>query len=217
MKRNLLVLLSITQFAGFMYAQTNQVKTANGIVEGVREKSGIYSFKGIPFGAPPVGDLRWKEPQPVKNWSGVRRADHFGPRAMQPPIFNDMIFRSDGMSEDCLYLNVWTSSPSAKPKMPVLVYFYGGGFVAGDGSEARYDGESMAQKGIVSVTVNYRLGLLGLLAHPELSAESPHRSSGNYGLMDQAAALKWVSKTLPPLEAILIKLQLQENLQDLFR
>ena len=121
MKRNLLVLLSITQFAGFMYAQTNQVKTANGIVEGVREKSGIYSFKGIPFGAPPVGDLRWKEPQPVKNWSGVRKADRFGPRAMQPPIFSDMIFRSDGMSEDCLYLNVWTNSPSAKAKMPVLV------------------------------------------------------------------------------------------------
>ena len=196
MKRNLLVFLFIIQFSGFMFAQTNQVKTANGIVEGVRETSGIYSFKGIPFAAPPVGNLRWKEPQPVKNWNGVRKAHDFAPRAMQPPIFSDMIFRSNGISEDCLYLNVWTSAPSTKVKMPVLVYFYGGGFVAGDGSEARYDGESMAQKGIVSLTVNYRLGLFGLLAHPELSAESPHRSSGNYGLMDQAAALKWVKQNI---------------------
>ena len=196
MKRNLFVLLFITQFAGFMFAQTNQVKTANGIVEGVKEKSGIYSFKGIPFAAPPIGDLRWKEPRPVKNWNGVLKADHFGPRAMQPPIFNDMVFRSKGMSEDCLYLNVWTSAPSGKTKMPVLVYFYGGGFVAGDGSEARYQGESMAQKGIVSLTVNYRLGLFGLFSHPELSSESPHRSSGNYGLMDQAAALKWVKQNI---------------------
>ena len=196
MKRNLLVFLFITKSAGFMFAQTNQVKIANGIVEGVIESSGIYSFKGIPFAAPPVGNLRWKEPQPVKNWSGVLKTDRFGPRAMQPPIFSDMIFRSNGMSEDCLYLNVWTSAPSSKAKMPVLVYFYGGGFVAGDGSEARYDGENMAQKGIVSLTVNYRLGLFGLLAHPGLSAESSHRSSGNYGLMDQAAALTWVKQNI---------------------
>ena len=196
MKRHLFVFFFTTQFAGFMFAQTNQVKTANGIVEGVKEKSGIYSFKGIPFAAPPIGDLRWKEPRPVKNWSGVLKADHFGPRAVQPPIFNDMIFRSKGMNEDCLYLNVWTSAPSGKTKMPVLVYFYGGGFVAGDGSEARYEGESMAEKGIVSLTVNYRLGLFGLFSHPELSSESPHRSSGNYGLMDQAAALKWVKQNI---------------------
>ena len=196
MKRSLLVSLFITQFSAFMFAQSNQVKTVNGIVEGIKEKSGIYSFKGIPFAAPPVGDLRWKEPQPVKNWTGVLKANQFGPRAMQPPIFSDMIFRSNGMSEDCLYLNVWTSNPSGKKKMPVLVYFYGGGFVAGDGSESRYDGESMAQKGIVSLTINYRLGLFGLLSHPELSAESPHHSSGNYGLMDQSAALKWVKQNI---------------------
>lgn len=173
-----------------------QVTTANGIVEGTLEKTGIRSFKGIPFAAPPVGALRWREPQPVQNWTGVRKADHFGPRAMQPPIFGDMNFRSDGMSEDCLYLNVW--APAAKKKMllPVLVYFYGGGFVAGDGSEPRYDGESMAQKGIVVVTVNYRLGLFGLMAHPELTAESPHHASGNYGLLDQSAALEWVQKNI---------------------
>ena len=171
-----------------------QVKTVNGTVEGVHEKSGIYSFKGLPFAAPPVGDLRWKEPQPVKNWDGVRPAKDFGPRAMQAPIFGDMGFRSNGMSEDCLYLNVWT--PNTKGKLPVLVYFYGGGFVAGDGSEARYDGESMARKGIVALTVNYRLGVFGLLSHPELTQESPHHASGNYGLMDQAAALQWVKQNI---------------------
>lgn len=179
-------------------AQTtiNQAKTANGTIEGTLEKSGIVSFKGIPFAAPPVGDLRWKEPQPVVNWDGVRKTDHFGPRAMQAPIFGDMGFRSDGMSEDCLYLNVWT--PSKRPKMllPVLVYFYGGGFVAGDGSEARYDGENMAQKGIVALTVNYRLGAFGFLSHPDLTKESPRQASGNYGYLDQSAALQWVQKNI---------------------
>ncbi|MFL5789157.1 MAG: carboxylesterase/lipase family protein [Flavisolibacter sp.] len=173
-----------------------QVKTANGIVEGYFDRNGICSFKGIPFAAPPVGSLRWKDPQPVQNWQGILKADHFGPRAMQAPIFGDMGFRSDGMSENCLYLNVWSPAPSGKSKLPVLVYFYGGGFVAGDGSEARYDGESMAKKGIVALTVNYRLGVFGLLAHPELTNESPHHSSGNYGLMDQSAALKWVKENI---------------------
>src|SRR5438270_3523138 len=129
------------------------VKTANGALEGTVEKSGVVSFKGIPYAAPPVGELRWKEPQPAKNWDGVRKADHFGPRAMQPSIFGDMNFRSDGMSEDCLYLNVWAPAHHGKKLLPVLVYYYGGGFVAGDGSEPRYDGESMAKKGIVALTV----------------------------------------------------------------
>src|SRR5438270_6555528 len=173
-----------------------QVKTVNGIVEGILEKSGVRSFKGIPFAAPPVGNLRWKEPQPVANWQGVRKTDHFGPRAMQAPIFGDMGFRSDGMSEDCLYLNVWSPSNAGNKKLPVLVYFYGGGFVAGDGSEYRYDGESMAQKGIVALTVNYRLGIFGFFAHPELTRESPHHASGNYGLMDQSAALQWVKQNI---------------------
>jgi para-nitrobenzyl esterase len=170
------------------------IKTHNGLIEGVQEASGILSFKGIPFAAPPVGALRWKEPQPVNNWKGVLETKRFGPRAMQPSIFGDMVFRSNGMSEDCLYLNVWT--PNLKARLPVLVYFYGGGFVAGDGSESRYDGESMAGKGIVTLTVNYRLGVFASLAHPELSKESPHHVSGNYGLMDQTAALLWVKKNI---------------------
>ncbi len=174
----------------------NRVKTANGVVEGVAEKSGVRSFKGIPFAAPPVGDLRWKEPQPAKNWTGIRKADKFGPRAMQRPIFGDMNFRSNGVSEDCLYLNVWTPAKTGTEGLPVLVYFYGGGFVAGDGSEPRYDGESMARKGIVTLTVNYRLGLFGFLAHPELSRESGKNASGNYGLMDQRAALQWVQQNI---------------------
>ena len=174
----------------------NLVKTANGSVEGSLEKSSVRSFKGIPYAAPPVGDLRWKEPQAVQNWQGVRKADHFGPRAMQGAIFGDMGFRSNGMSEDCLYLNVWAPSKKANGLLPVLVYFYGGGFVAGDGSESRYDGESMAAKGIVALTVNYRLGAFGFLAHPELTKESSHHSSGNYALMDQAAALHWVQQNI---------------------
>lgn len=173
-----------------------QVRLTTGRVEGVMEASGIRSFKGIPFAAPPVGDLRWKEPQPVKAWSGVLKADHFGPRAMQTPIFGDMNFRSDGVSEDCLYLNIWAPAKKGKNLLPVLVYFYGGGFVAGDGSEPRYDGESMARKGIVALTVNYRLGLFGFFSHPELSAESSYKSSGNYGLLDQAAALHWVQQNI---------------------
>jgi para-nitrobenzyl esterase len=196
MKRSVLILLSIAMTGMQAFAQ-NQVKIANGILEGTLNRAtGIRSFKGIPFAQPPVGDLRWKEPQPVKNWTGVRKADHFGKNAMQKNVFGDMMFRSAGMSEDCLYLNVWTPAKSAKEKLPVLVYFYGGGFVAGDGSESRYDGESMAQKGIVSLTVNYRLGVFGFLAHPELSAESPHHASGDYGLLDQHAALEWVKKNI---------------------
>jgi len=199
MKRKFIFLLSLVFIASAATAQLNDavphVKIANGTLEGVDE-SGIKTFKGVPFAAPPVGDLRWKEPQPVKDWTGVRKADKFGPRAMQLAVFGDMNFRSDGMNEDCLYLNVWTPSKTGSEKLPVLVYFYGGGFMAGDGSELRYDGESIARRGIVSVTVNYRLGIFGFLSHPELTKESPHHASGNYGLLDQSAALQWVQKNI---------------------
>jgi para-nitrobenzyl esterase len=175
----------------------HRVKTANGIVEGITDaRSGVRMFKGIPFAAPPIGDFRWKPPQPIKSWEGVRKADRFGPRAMQLPLFGDMGFRSNGMSEDCLYLNVWTPAMSDDERLPVLVYFYGGGFMAGDGSEPRYDGESMARKGIVALTVNYRLNVFGFLAHPELSKEAAQRVSGHYGVMDQTAALRWVQQNI---------------------
>ena len=169
------------------------VTISSGRVSGeIDERTGVHSFKGIPFAAPPVGDLRWQPPRPALPWQGVRRARRFGPRAMQLSVFGDMNFRSNGMSEDCLYLNVWTPDPSATARLPVLVYFYGGGFLAGDGSEPRYDGAQLARRGIVTVTANYRLNIFGFLAHPELSAESPHRCSGNYGYLDQSAAIRWV-------------------------
>ena len=174
-----------------------QAKIKNGIIEGSYDtKTGIQKFFGIPYAKPPVGDLRWKAPQPLENWSGIKKTMKFGPRAVQAPVFGDMDFKSDGISEDCLYLNVWTPADRNTKDLPVLVYFYGGGFVAGDGSEPRYNGEAMAQKGIVVVTVNYRLNIFGFLAHPGLSAEAPYKASGNYGLMDQMASLKWVKDNI---------------------
>jgi len=193
------ILLPTASFAQTKNQSTSasgQVKTANGTLAGTIEKSGIRSFKGVPFAAPPVGNLRWREPQPVKNWTGIRQAKQFGPRAMQLPVFGDMNFRSNGVNEDCLYLNVWTPAKTGTERLPVLVYFYGGGFIAGDGSEPRYDGESTAQQGIVTITVNYRLGVFGFMAHPELTKESPNKASGNYGLLDQSAALRWVKQNI---------------------
>jgi para-nitrobenzyl esterase len=176
-------------------AKLPRVTVSNGVLEGTHS-SGIRIFKGVPFAKPPVGSLRWREPQPAENWKGVRKADKFGPRAMQKYIYSDMNFRSEGVSEDCLYLNVWTPAKSTSERLPVLVYFFGGGFRAGDGSEYRYDGESMARKGIVTITVNYRLSVFGFFAHPELTRESPNHASGNYGLLDQSAALKWVQQNI---------------------
>jgi para-nitrobenzyl esterase len=190
-----LALLAACLPAAAASAAHPRAQTADGVVDGVLE-DGVRAFKGIPFAAPPVGALRWQDPQPVLAWKGVRHAAAFGPRCMQLPLFSDMVFRSDGVSEDCLYLNVWTPARKPGKKLPVLVYFYGGGLVAGDGSEPRYQGASMARQGIVALTVNYRLGAFGFLAHPALTAESPHKASGNYGLMDQAAALQWVRRNI---------------------
>ncbi len=190
------VVITSTAIAQTANKNTTLAKTVNGTIEGLVDSNGIRNFKGVPFAQPPVGDLRWKAPQPVENWQGTRAAYKFGPRAMQLPLFGDMNFRSDGMSEDCLYLNVWTPAKTANARLPVLVYFYGGGAVAGDGSEPRYDGESMARKGIVAVTVNYRLGVFGFLALPELTKESPYHGSGDYAYLDQNAALKWVQKNI---------------------
>jgi para-nitrobenzyl esterase len=163
------------------------------------DRTKVIAFKGIPYAMAPVGELRWKRPQAPATWQGVRHADEFSHKCMQEPLFSDMQFRDSGMSEDCLFLNIWkpeTPQNTEAAKLPVLVYFYGGGFVAGDGSEPRYDGTSMAEKGIITVTVNYRLGVFGFAAHRLLSAESASKTSGNYGLYDQQAALVWVQSNI---------------------
>lgn len=190
----LLLMISFGIFAQ-LDSDSPIVLTANGEIEGTNISS-VKMFKGVPFAAPPVGELRWLEPQAVKDWQGVRKADKFGPRAMQNPVFGDMNFRSERMSEDCLYLNIWTPAVTGNEKLPVLVYFHGGGLVAGGGCEARYDGESMARNGIISITVNYRLGIFGYFSFPELTQESAHHSSGNYGYLDQYAALKWIKSNI---------------------
>ncbi|WP_220702140.1 carboxylesterase/lipase family protein [Trinickia fusca] len=176
-------------------APAPRIELPAGRIEGSRAQvngTRLHIFKGVPYAAAPVGASRWREPQPVERWAGIRDAKQFAPRCMQPQSFGDMRFRSASMSEDCLYLNVWTPARSTDEKLPVLVYFHGGGFQAGDGSEPRYDGANLAARGIVSVTVNYRLGVFGFLALPELAQGSPHGASGNYGLLDQVAALRWV-------------------------
>jgi len=174
-----------------------QTTVENGIIEGNYDtKTGIQTYFGVPFAKPPVGELRWKAPQPAENWKGVKQTKNFSPRPMQAVVFGDMNSRSNGVSEDCLYLNVWTPAKRNTKDLPVLVYFYGGGNVAGDASEPRYDGESMAKKGVVVITCNYRLNIFGFLPHPELSAEAPYKASGNYGMLDQWAALKWVQKNI---------------------
>ncbi|HEY9139673.1 MAG TPA: carboxylesterase family protein [Bryobacteraceae bacterium] len=178
-------------------ASADQVKVEGGILEGIAGADpSVRIFEGVPFAAPPVGALRWQAPQPAATWSGVRKADQFGDRCYQGSIYGDMIFRDKGISEDCLYLNVWTPSSAHKKHLPVLVYFYGGGFAAGASDEPRYDGTNFAKKGIIVVTVNYRLGVFGFLAYPELTAESPHKASGNYGMLDQVAALQWVHRNI---------------------
>ncbi len=174
-----------------------QAITEHGVIEGnYNTHTNIQTYFGVPFAKPPVGDLRWKAPQPLDSWEGVKETKKFGPRPMQTMVFGDMKSRSNGVSEDCLYLNIWTPALRNTKDLPVLVYFFGGGNVAGDASEYRYDGESMAKKGMVVVTTNYRLNIFGFLAHPELSAEAPYGASGNYGLLDQNAALKWVQKNI---------------------
>lgn len=192
-----LCLVSFTASTQNHHAFAVQTTIENGIIEGNYDtKTGIQTYFGVPFAHPPVGELRWKAPQPADNWKGVRETKVFGPRPMQTDVFGDMNSRSNGVSEDCLYLNVWTPAKRNTKGLPVLVYFYGGGNVAGDASEPRYDGESMAKKGMVVVTCNYRLNIFGFFAHPGLSSESPYKASGNYGLLDQVAALKWVQKNI---------------------
>ncbi|HUK23821.1 MAG TPA: carboxylesterase family protein [Terriglobales bacterium] len=175
----------------------DQVKVESGTLQGAfNSDQTVRMFKGVPFAAPPVGDLRWKPPQPALNWKGVRQADKFGPACLQTNVFGDIYFRDSQPSEDCLNLNIWVSATPASAKLPVLVWFYGGGFVAGANSEPRYDGESLARKGVIVVEPNYRLGIFGFFSHPELTKESEHQASGNYGLLDEVAALQWVIRNI---------------------
>jgi para-nitrobenzyl esterase len=176
-----------------------QVTVASGALSGLASRDGLVrSFKGIPYAAPPVGALRWRPPQPVAAWQGTREANRFAPICAQPsPIPGSFYQREffqvvEVQSEDCLYLNVWTAAPSGAEPRPVMVFFHSGGNAIWSGSMGVYDGTHLARKGAVVVTLNFRLGAFGFLAHPELDAESPNHVSGNYGLLDQQAALRWV-------------------------
>jgi para-nitrobenzyl esterase len=174
-----------------------QLRTANGILEGVVSPDGkVRTFKGIPYAAPPLGALRWKAPQPAPPWTGVRKAADYPPRCMQGPIYADMVFHDAGPSEDCLYLNLWMPAAPDTPKLPVMVWIHGGGFAAGATSEPRQDAGNLSKKGVMVVTMNYRLGIFGFFTHPDLAKESGHNAAGNYGLLDQVAALKWVKDNI---------------------
>src|SRR3989442_1683180 len=172
------------------------IRVDGGLISGV-EADGVRSYKGIPFAAPPVGELRWKAPQPVVAWQGVRKCDEFGADCPQAPYPQGSMYYSPprNQSEDCLYLNVWTTARPSD-RRPVVVWIHGGALTRGSGATRTYDGTAFSRKGVVAVTINYRLGPLGYLAHPELTAESPNHSSGNYGVLDQIAALKWVQKNI---------------------
>jgi para-nitrobenzyl esterase len=186
--RTVLLAIAITAAPLMSLASGATATVEQGVLQGTKE-AGLTVYRGIPFAAPPVGDLRWRAPQPAAKWEGVRPADKFAPQCVQsiPGITT---------SEDCLYLNVWTPAKSASAKVPVLVWIYGGGFAVGGTSVPMYSGEKLAQKGVVLVSIGYRLGPLGFLAHPGLSAESPQHVSGNYGLLDMIAALQWIKKNI---------------------
>lgn len=173
-------------------ASMNVVTTDAGAISGTGDD--VHIYRGIPYAAPPTGDLRWKPPTPASKWTGVLDGSKFGPDCVQPAEYPEL--RGAAMSEDCLRVNVWSPAKNPSAQLPVMVWIHGGGFTYGSGSHPSYDGEALARRGVVVVTLNYRLGLLGFMAHPALSAESPTHSSGNYGLLDQVAALKWVQKNI---------------------
>ncbi len=193
MKRYLLAIAVLT-LPWAVVAASPTAKVEQGVLKGTREGS-LTVYRGIPFAAPPIGDLRWRPPQPPAKWRGTRTADKFAPQCEQN-LGGTQATRPPEMSEDCLYLNVWTPARSTHDRTPVLVWIYGGGFNAGATSIPIYSGEVLAQKGVVLVSISYRVGPLGFLAHPELSAESTHHVSGNYGLLDMIAALQWIKANI---------------------
>lgn len=179
------------------------VHVENGLLLGVpSDDKALTVFKGVPYAAPPVGDLRWKAPQRHADWDGVRRADRFAPVSIQPQqdesVFYGREFYTEklNMSEDCLYLNIWTPAVTGDEKLPVMVWVHGGAFKLGYSSEKEFITEAFARKGVIYITIAYRLGALGFMAHPELSAEADYGKSGNYGLLDQIAALQWVNRNI---------------------
>ncbi len=192
--------VGITALALALPAQASNplvIKTDQGKVQGKMSADGqARDFLGIPYAAPPVGPLRWKPPQPAAKWQGVRQATSFGSRCMQQEHYDDMVFRDPGESEDCLTLNVWAPAAKSKGKLPVMVWIFGGGFVGGGTSEPRQDGEHLTRKGVLVVSMNYRLGIFGFFATQELAAEDPHHAAGNYGLMDELAAIQWVRRNI---------------------
>jgi para-nitrobenzyl esterase len=182
---------------------TEKITIGSGAISGISGKDPMVKiFRGIPYATPPLGSLRWKAPQPVQPWTGIRKCDVFPPSAMQakPVPFamwsKEFMAPVEPLSEDCLYMNVWTTAKTQQDKLPVIVWIHGGAFTGGSGSVPLYDGEEMAKKGVVFITINYRLGIFGFLAHPDLSKESPNHVSGNYGILDQIAALQWVKKNV---------------------
>src|SRR4051812_335309 len=187
----------IATLLGAASAKPPRVTIDNGTLEGaVDSTTNVMVFRGIPYAAPPVGDLRWKPPQAPARWQGVRAARDLGHNCMQHQPYGDIDPFAAGVSEDCLYLNVWTKSLDNRAPRPVMVWIHGGGFFAGFGGEERHNGVPLAKKGAVVVTLNYRLGPFGFLAHPALAAESPHHAAGNYGILDQIAALQWVQRNI---------------------
>jgi len=176
------------------------VQLDSGMISRTSSKdAGVEVYKGIPYAAPPVGDLRWREPQPVAHWDGVRKADQFGSICTQSAgafVSGPNNYRVPRGSEDCLFLNVWTAAKSASDRRPVMVWIHPGGYNTGSGATPGYDGEALAKKGVVLITINYRLGMFGFFSHPELTKESPHHASGNYAFMDQVAALEWVKRNI---------------------
>jgi para-nitrobenzyl esterase len=201
MKIRVFGLTALACVTAFMFASTiaaqapKPVRTGTGLVQGTVE-DGIAVYKGIPFAAPPIGDLRWRAPQPPVAWQGVRPADKFAPACMQISLVMPALgLEAVPTSEDCLYLNVWTPAKSPSDHLAVMVWIYGGGFSVGATSISQYNGTNLAKKGVVIVSVAYRLGALGFLAHPELSAENGGHS-GNYGLLDQIAGLRWVKRNI---------------------
>src|SRR3954471_2438531 len=192
--KKLVSLAAAVLLASTAHAPGREAEVTGGKVAGVAG-NGMVVFKGIPFAAPPVGALRWKAPQPLKPWTGTLGARTFEPACMQDPMFPRLFAAPPDLSEDCLYLNVWTPAKTAGDKLPVMVWIYGGGFVGGQTSVASYDGAKLAEKGVILVSVAYRLGAFGFLAHPDLSRESG-KGSGNFGLQDQIAGLKWVKANI---------------------